>query len=329
VEYSPYLPGEPNGMQGPESTDALAGAVQRLSDRRHESSQKAFLDVAGPFPLAGPAHWSNDWHAYRPCPYPHVHEGLDLIAARGTPIVAVAGATVTEVVNDPRMSGLGIGITDPNGVRYFYAHMDHFAANMHVGLEVRVGQVIGFVGNTGDAAGGPTHLHFEVRPGGVPVPPKPYVDRWLLAAEAKARALVRQHARRGRDHDVLPLGVRTSQPTGTVQADVAARPVSPPSAPARARLDAHGLPPSVDLLLASLVIFLVATTWTGAAARRRRPLGATSPRLGDMALAPASIPAGPERWAPPGRPDLLGFSGRPWRPDVLSPRDLLDPTLDP
>jgi murein DD-endopeptidase MepM/ murein hydrolase activator NlpD len=182
-------------MQGPQSTDDLVALLRQASARLHESFGRAFLDVAGPFPLAGPAHWSNDWHAYRPCPYPHVHEGLDLIAARGTPIVAVASGTITEVVNDPRMAGLGVGLTAANGVRYFYAHMDHFAATAQVGRRVRRGEILGFVGNTGDAVGGVTHLHFEVRPGGVPVPPKPYVDRWLLEAEARARRLVQDPSR--------------------------------------------------------------------------------------------------------------------------------------
>jgi murein DD-endopeptidase MepM/ murein hydrolase activator NlpD len=177
-------------MQGPQSTDALIGVLESARSRLQLSLRKALLSVVGPFPLAGSAHWSNDWHAYRPCPYPHVHLGLDLLAARGTPIVSVADATVSALVNDPRMAGLGVGITDGHGTEYFYAHMERWAAGLYVGLKVRVGQVLGFVGNTGDAAGGPTHLHFEVRPHGIPVPPKPYVDGWLLKAEAKARRLV-------------------------------------------------------------------------------------------------------------------------------------------
>jgi murein DD-endopeptidase MepM/ murein hydrolase activator NlpD len=190
-------------MQGPQSTDALVRAMGAVRSRMHLSLRQALLRVAGPFPLAGAVHWSNDWHAYRPCPYPHVHLGLDLLAPRGTPIVAVADAGVTELVNDPRMAGLGVGITAPDGTRYFYAHMERIATGLRVGLRVRVGQVIGFVGNTGDAAGGPTHLHFEVRPNGVPVPPKPYVDRWLLRAEAKAKHLRRTGGVKRRTADAV------------------------------------------------------------------------------------------------------------------------------
>ena len=95
------------------------------------------------------------------------------------------------VAIDPRMAGLYVLIRDRQGVEYDYVHLDHFAAGLRPGVQVHRGQVIGFVGNTGDAAGGATHVHFEVHLHGVPVPPKPYVDRWLLLAERKARRLSR------------------------------------------------------------------------------------------------------------------------------------------
>jgi murein DD-endopeptidase MepM/ murein hydrolase activator NlpD len=190
-------------MQGPQTTDALIRLLEPARSRLHLSLERAMLEVATPFPLAGPAHWSNDWHAYRPCPYPHLHVGLDLLAARGTPIVSVANASVTGLANDPEAAGLAVEITDGNGTSYFYAHMERRTAGLRVGLRVRMGQVIGFVGNTGNAAGGPTHLHFEVQPHGVPVPPKPYVDRWLLSAEAKAKRLVHRALRTRREERTL------------------------------------------------------------------------------------------------------------------------------
>jgi hypothetical protein len=153
------------------------------------------LAVVGPFPVAGLSWWTNDWHAYRCCPYPHLHQGLDMFAAEGTPLVAAADGYVSQKVVDD-ISGLGVEITDASNTQYFYAHLSRFASGLQVGQRVRVGEVIGYVGNTGNAAQTSPHLHFEVQPNGVPVPPKPFVDRWLVLAEQKAEALLA--ARTGR-----------------------------------------------------------------------------------------------------------------------------------
>jgi hypothetical protein len=119
---------------------------------------------------------------------PHVHQGLDIFAAGGTPVVAVAPAVVTSTKSGA-VSGLAVKITDRDGVQYFYGHLDSFARGLRPGQRVQAGRILGYIGNTGNAAGGPTHVHFEILLRGLPTPPKPYVDRWLLAAEAKARAL--------------------------------------------------------------------------------------------------------------------------------------------
>lgn len=148
------------------------------------------LSVVGPFPVAGLTWWTDDWHAYRCCPYPHLHQGLDMFASFGTPVVAAADGYVSQKVDDPALSGLGVEVTDATNTQYFYAHLSRFATGMAVGQRVRRGQVIGYVGNTGNAVGTSPHLHFEVQPNGVPVPPKPLVDRWLVAAEQEAEALV-------------------------------------------------------------------------------------------------------------------------------------------
>ena len=179
---------EPAGMSGPENTDTLSSLAKRFATRRKLSMRKAFLRLAGPFPLAGPAAWSNDWHAYRPCPYPHLHEGLDMFANRGTPAVAVANGVLDEK-GVSSMSGLYVELTDRKGIQYFYDHFEAFGPHLHQGMRVHQGQVLGFVGNTGDARGGPTHLHFEVQPNGIPSPPKPFVDSWLLQTIQRAKAL--------------------------------------------------------------------------------------------------------------------------------------------
>jgi murein DD-endopeptidase MepM/ murein hydrolase activator NlpD len=160
------------------STAAVDPMARKLARVRHISIRRAYVALAGPFPIAGPAHWSNDWHAPRPCPWPHLHVGLDIFAAEGTPLVAVADGTISSLVNDA-VSGLGLQLTAADGMKYFYAHLSAFAPRAVAGRYVKEGQVLGYVGNTGDAAGGPTHLHLQVEPGGIPMPPKPLVDRWV------------------------------------------------------------------------------------------------------------------------------------------------------
>jgi murein DD-endopeptidase MepM/ murein hydrolase activator NlpD len=183
-----FVRSEPSGMSGPQNTDQLARVLKGFAQRRHLSMRQAFLRVAGPFPLAGPAAWSDDWHAYRPCPYPHLHEGLDMFAPRGTPAVAVQNGVIDEKGSDS-ISGNYVELTDRHGTQYFYCHFESFPPDLHQGMHVHRGQVVGFVGNTGDASGGPTHLHFQVEPNGTPSPPKPFVDAWLLDSIQRARIL--------------------------------------------------------------------------------------------------------------------------------------------
>jgi murein DD-endopeptidase MepM/ murein hydrolase activator NlpD len=255
-------------MQGPQSTDRLVATLRVVSSHLHASLRAAFLRVAGPFPLAGPARWSNDWHAYRPCPYPHVHEGLDLMAPRGTPIVAVANATVTQVVVDPVMSGLGVEITDAKGTQYFYAHLERFGPGLRTGLGVRVGQVIGFVGNTGDASGGATHLHFEVQPHGVPVPPKPLVDRWLVEAQSKAERLA--HVARGHalgSHYLRADTLRFPPPGAVLEVALPQSATAPPARRQPTPRLAQNVPGPTGLVVA--VVLLAPVLLVGLRARRR------------------------------------------------------------
>lgn len=96
------------------------------------------------------------------------HTGVDLAAPRGTPIYAAGDGVV---VRDNWVSGYGrlVEIKHANGYSTRYAHMHRFAKGLHPGEHVRQGQVIGYVGATGDATG--PHLHFEIRINGHPQNP--------------------------------------------------------------------------------------------------------------------------------------------------------------
>jgi peptidoglycan LD-endopeptidase LytH len=104
-----------------------------------------------------PVYFVEDWHA--PRAGGTLHEGNDLLAPRNTPAVAVVSGVIRQKVGP--VQGNAIWLDGDDGNQYFYAHFDSY-----VGAPRRVaaGEVIGLVGNTGDAAGGPTHVHFEIHP---------------------------------------------------------------------------------------------------------------------------------------------------------------------
>jgi murein DD-endopeptidase MepM/ murein hydrolase activator NlpD len=91
-----------------------------------------------------------------------VHDAIDIHAPRGTPVLATTDGTIIKLHH----SGLG-GITiyqldDDGRTRYYYAHLDRYAAGIAQGVRVQRGQVIGYVGDTGNAAPGDCHLHFAI-----------------------------------------------------------------------------------------------------------------------------------------------------------------------
>ncbi len=203
---NPPLGDAPFTVGGIHSTARLMAILAELSPNGVPRLDDV-LSVVAPFPVAGLAWWQNDWHAYRCCPYPHLHQGLDLFAPRGTPVVAAADGIVSQRVNGP-ISGMAIEITDAGKTQYFYAHLSGFGPDISLGTHVYLGQVVGYVGNTGNASLTIPHLHFEVQPDGIPVPPMPYVDQWLVQSEQRAEALVAQRTgRTGLDPATLRLWI--------------------------------------------------------------------------------------------------------------------------
>jgi murein DD-endopeptidase MepM/ murein hydrolase activator NlpD len=125
--------------------------------------------------LVGPTHaYSDTWGA--PRSGGRTHKGTDVFAPMGSPSYAVTDGVVT------RMSWSGNGgkqvyLRGNDGNEYFYAHMSSYVAR--AGQRVAAGDLIATVGDTGNASGGASHVHFEVHPGGgAPVNPYPYVRRF-------------------------------------------------------------------------------------------------------------------------------------------------------
>ena len=90
------------------------------------------------------------------------HEALDIMAPRGTPVVAVEDGRIARLFRSVP-GGLTIYQFDPSGrYAYYYAHLDRYADGLAEGAPVRRGDVIGFVGSTGNAHPGAPHLHFTI-----------------------------------------------------------------------------------------------------------------------------------------------------------------------
>jgi murein DD-endopeptidase MepM/ murein hydrolase activator NlpD len=150
------------------------------------------------FPVAGKHDFADTFGAPR-SDVP-VHEGNDIFASFGTPIVAVADGRIYRV-GTLHISGNRLWLRDRKGYRYFYAHLSDFAAAAYNGADVHAGEVIGFVGNTGDAEPTPPHLHFEVHmPDGAVVDPNPFLQKWDAGGVTSASWLRRY----GKDPGVRP-----------------------------------------------------------------------------------------------------------------------------
>jgi len=90
------------------------------------------------------------------------HEATDILAPRGTPVLAMGDGIIKKLFNS-RNGGLTIYQFDPGETYcYYYAHLDHYAADVVEGMFVRRGQVIGYVGTTGNAPANTPHLHFAI-----------------------------------------------------------------------------------------------------------------------------------------------------------------------
>ncbi len=140
----------------------------------------------GRFPVLGYVWYHNDYGAPRYEPYFHLHEGVDLFAVAGTPVSACVDGVIRKLA-DGTIGGISFWLDGDDGVTYYYGHLRGYAPGLVAGKRVRVGEVLGYVGDTGVALGTYPHLHFEMHPhGGLPVTPKPTLDAWLNNAETSA-----------------------------------------------------------------------------------------------------------------------------------------------
>jgi len=89
------------------------------------------------------------------------HEGQDIFAQRGTPILSATGGFILKI-GENNLGGQTVSVIGSGGRIYYYAHLDSYARGIKVGDWVTTRTVLGYVGTTGNAQGTPPHLHFGV-----------------------------------------------------------------------------------------------------------------------------------------------------------------------
>src|SRR5260370_3756024 len=127
---------------------------------------------------------SDSWHDPRDGGA-RVHTGIDIFAPRGREIVAVADGIASYTGDQPE-GGHCLWLTTESGASVYYAHLDRWAPGLYEGMEVQSGDLIGFVGNTGNALHTPSHLHFGINQNDEMVNPYPLLTRALPTQHARA-----------------------------------------------------------------------------------------------------------------------------------------------
>ncbi len=171
------------------------------------------------FPVFGTASFGDSFGAPRPNVPGGWHHGEDIFARLGAPILAVADGTL-HTIGFNKIGGYRLWLRDLSGNEFYYAHLSAYSPLAVEGTRVKAGDVIGFVGDTGDAEGGTPHLHFEIHPAAMiglgydgVVAPYPILLAWRRAEDVSFAA--------GRVHVPVGPGATSLPPPGAVllQAD--------------------------------------------------------------------------------------------------------------
>jgi peptidoglycan LD-endopeptidase LytH len=112
------------------------------------------------------------------------HEGIDIFAPKDTPVLSTTRGIVTRVGTN-RLGGKVLWILGPGLERHYYAHLNRYAA-FHTGDRVEAGEIIGYAGNTGNARGGPAHLHYGIYRHGAAQNPYPRLVARDASRDARA-----------------------------------------------------------------------------------------------------------------------------------------------
>ena len=156
------VPRGPTGPRAPEpdspGTAVPGGPVKVAPEITASLSAGGYV-----FPVYGPVSFGDSFGAPRSNVPGGWHHGEDIFAPLGAPVLAVADGTL-HTIGFTSIGGYRLWLRDTAGNQFYYSHLSAYSPLAVDGRSVRAGDVIGFVGDTGDAEGGSPHLHFEIHP---------------------------------------------------------------------------------------------------------------------------------------------------------------------
>jgi murein DD-endopeptidase MepM/ murein hydrolase activator NlpD len=133
---------------------------------------------------------TNTWHAPRGTD--RLHEGQDIFAPKGTPIISATTGYVYKI-GENNLGGQTVSVIGAGGRVYYYAHLASYAPGIAVGDPVTTKTVLGYVGTTGNAQGTPPHLHFGVYTSSGAINPLPLImDRSTLTLTNSSKPTIRR-----------------------------------------------------------------------------------------------------------------------------------------
>lgn len=170
------------------SADAVARVLEITEAvQAYEAGSHVYVE-GFVFPVDGEVEFIDSWGYPRMSgtSFAHWHQGTDIFAKMGTPLVAAESGRLRGI-GTGTLGGNKLWVVGDSGTEYYYAHLSAYASDIEDGKRVNAGDVVGYVGDTGNAKGTSPHLHFEIHPGGGDaVNPYP-----LLKAVYGARPMVR------------------------------------------------------------------------------------------------------------------------------------------
>lgn len=191
------------------SSRALYEAVQRDLVGLGLSEEEAIRIGFGRFPIAGVATFVHDWYFPRWGPGFRFHMGTDVFAAHGTPVRSPVDGTVE--AGEGSLGGLYVKVFQPDGTYFYMAHLSGLVEGFQDGMAVQTGDIVGYVGNSGNARTTPPHVHLGIySAAGEATDPKPILDQMLADALATLPAVV--------EH------VEANRPAAPAPAEVSAEP---------------------------------------------------------------------------------------------------------